>query len=89
MYVIPKVAAWWKNVADHLEYEIETIELIEQKHQKDVERCCDGLIRDWLTTNHGVGPKTWDTLLEKLKEIEHLTAATEKIEMELKKLEIL
>ena len=88
-YVIPKIAARWKDVADYLEYEIETIELIEQKHQRDGERCCDGLFRDWLSTNHGVGPKTWATLLETLKEIEQLATATSNIERELKKIGIL
>ena len=88
-YIIPKIAAKWKDVADFLDYEIETIELIEQKYQGDGEQCCDGLIRDWLSTSHGVGPKTWATLLAALKEIEKMATATSDIERELKKMGIL
>ena len=88
-YIIPKVAARWMDVADFLDYKIETIELIKQKHQGDGEQCCDGLFRDWLSTDHGVGPKTWGTLIERLKEIEQLATATKDIEKELRKLGIL
>jgi len=88
-YIIPKIAARWMDVADFLDYKIETIELIKQKHHGDGEQCCDGLIRDWLSTDHGVGPKTWGTLIERLKEIEQLAIATSDIEKELTKLGIL
>jgi len=88
-YIIPKIAARWEDVADFLDYEPETIELIKQKHHGDGEQCCDGLIRDWLSTNHGVGPKTWATLLERLKEIKVLATATSDIERQLKKLGML
>jgi len=88
-YVIPKIAAWWKDVADFLEYKIETIKLIEQKHPRDSEQCCDSLFRDWLSSSHGVGPKTWTTLLERLKEIEQMAVATSDIERKLKQLGIL
>ena len=88
-YIIPKIAVWWKDVANFLGYEIKTIELIEEKHPRDCERCCDTLFRDWLSTNHGMGPKTWATLLESLKEIEQLAAVTEDIEAQLKLLGIL
>ena len=53
------------------------------KHEDDSEDCMNGLFRDWLSTNHGVKPKTWATLLERLREIDQLTTATSDIEKEL------
>ena len=87
--VIPKIAFMWKTVADFLEYDISTIENIEHKHRDDCEKCMNGLFRDWLSTNHGVRPKTWATLLDRLKEIDKLATATSDIEKELEKLGIL
>lgn len=87
--VIPKIAARWKDVADFLDYDINIIDIIEDRFRGDCERCCDGLMRDWLSTNHGVKPKTWATLLERLKEIDQLATATSDIEKELEKFGIL
>ena len=91
--VIPKIAFMWKTVADFLDYDIGTIENIEHKyghkHEDDSEDCMNGLFRDWLSTNHGVKPKTWATLLKRLREIDQLATATSDIEKELENLEIL
>ena len=89
MIVIPKIAFMWKTVADFLEYDISTIENIKQKYRDDCEECMNGLFRDWLSTNHGVRPKTWAMLLERLKEIGQLATATSDIEKELEELGIL
>ena len=40
-------------------------------------------IDSWLSTNYGVGPKTWSTLFDKLKEVDNLSAATRQIINEL------
>ena len=87
--VIPKIAFMWKTVADFLDYDISTIENIKYKHGADCEECMNGLFRDWLSTNHGVKPKTWATLIERLREIGQLDTATSDIEKELEKLGIL
>jgi len=87
--VIPKIAFMWKTVADFLDYDISTIENIKQKYRDNCEECLDGLFRDWLSTNHGVKPKTWARLLERLKEIGQLATATSEIENELVKIGIL
>jgi len=87
--VIPKIAFMWKTVADFLDYDISTIENIKQKHRDDCEECLNGLFRDWLSTNHGVKPKTWATLLERLREIGQLDTPVSDIENELEKLGIL
>ena len=72
----------WKTVADFLDYDIHTIEMIVKKY-KDCEECCDGLFRDWLSTNHGVSSKTWGTLMTRLKEIDQLAVAVSDIEKDL------
>ena len=82
--VIPKVAAKWKTVADFLEYDIHIIDAIANKYRDDPMECCDGLFRDWLTTNHGVKPKTWAALLTCLKEIDEMATVTSDIQKELK-----
>ena len=73
----------WRTVADFLDYEIHTIQMIAEKYRGDPEQCCDGLFRDWLSTNHGVASKTWDTLMTRLKEINQLAVAVSEIRKEL------
>ena len=71
----------WDDVAYiSLHYDVSTVERIEASHKGEPKRCCQILLKDWLTTNNGVGPKTWETLLKQLKEVEQLTASVEKIE---------
>ena len=85
-YVVPKVAHMWKTVADFLDYDINTIELIAKKYRDICEECCAGLFRDWLSTNHGASPKTWGMLITALKEIDLLAAAISDIEKDLNEL---
>ena len=77
--VVPKVAAEWKDVAFELEYEIFVVKQISGKHKEDPKKCCQELFMDWLETSNGVKPKIWQTLLDKLKEIEELHSITEDI----------
>ena len=82
--VLPKIAADWELVAINLEFEISTIRIIQQRGRDNPEKCCLEMLTEWVTTDHGVGPKTWDTLLHTLKEIKKLTNAYNEIEKELK-----
>ena len=83
MIVVPRISAEWEDVAYALRYEILAVKFIKSKHNNDPQKCCKELLTDWLTTNNGVGPKIWSTLLDKLKNIGELTAAREKIKEEL------
>ena len=87
-YVIPRIAHKWRTVADFLDYDdhTSTIEIIAEKHRDDSVKCCDGLLRDWLSTDHGAAPKTWNTLIEALKEIDQLRTAVSEIERDLNNL---
>ena len=84
--VVPKIQAEWEDVAYALRYKISTVKAIKAKCNDNPKKCCKELFTDWLSTDHGAGPKTWSTLLDKLKEVEDLAAARDEIMDELKKL---
>ena len=84
--VVPKIQADWEDVAFALRYKIPTVNAIKASCNYNSKKCCQELFKDWLSTDHGVGPKTWLTLLEKLKEVVDLRAARDDIINELKKL---
>ena len=77
--VVPKVSAEWADIAYALKYEIPTVNQIRSKHKENPTKCCKELFEDWLGTSNGITPKTWETLLSKLKELPDLDAVTEEI----------
>ena len=81
--VVPNVSADWKDVAYALDYDVQIVRRIINTHNGDSTKCCKELFEDWLITSHGNEPKTWQTLLNALKEVEPLVAVTEKITKEL------
>ena len=81
--VVPRISPFWEDVAYALHYRISIVESIGTKHNSDPKKCCRELFKDWLTTNNGAAPKTWLTLLDRLKEVEELAPATEVIMKEL------
>jgi len=82
--VFPKIASEWKIVADFLDYDIPKINLIAETGKEDPMKCCTELFSDWLTTDNGLTPKTWSTLIETLKRIHQLSGYAEQIEESLK-----
>ena len=88
-FVVPEIQAHWENVAYiALSYDVETVKTIRCKHQSNAKKCCQELFEIWLTTAHGVEPKTWSTLITQLKTVEELKSATEVIENKLKDLKL-
>ena len=83
-YVIPKIASKWKTVAEFLELDTSTINMIEEKCTNDPKTCCEEVFREWLKNNCGLGPKTWSKLTATLKEIEQLKDVAEELYHELK-----
>ena len=78
--VIPEIKANWKDVAyTSLHYDIPKVRSIEEKHCNDPKKCCRELFEDWLCTCKEGKSKTWETLIQQLKEIEELKASVEKI----------
>ena len=80
--VLPKVKAEWEYLAYSMEYNIATIEEIE-KDNSNSEGCCVALFADWLHTDHGAIPKTWSTLLQRIKGVDSLAAAVDDIKRQL------
>ena len=72
--VIPKISFCWSRIADFLEFPIEKKKEIEEKHRSDPRKCCAELMEDWLTSDQGVSPKTWHTLVSVLKETGQLSS---------------
>lgn len=83
--VVPRIAADWSMIADYLGYEVEYKRVIKERCQNEPVRCCVELLEDWLSSDRGVSPKSWSTLIKALRGIKSLTATTEKIINDLKK----
>ena len=81
--VVPRIATEWNSVAHCLEFTIPSIKIIRKKCRDDPEECCRTLLEEWISTDQGVTPKNWTTLLSVLKQIEGLTRACDKIKKEL------
>ena len=81
MIVVRLIMTSWEEVAYSLHYEIPQVEAIKSKGNENPEKCCKQLFVDWLSTSNGIGPKTWNTLLNNLRtRVVGLTPAVEKIE---------
>ena len=88
-FVVPQIKAHWEDVAyTALRYDIPIVDGIQKKHLNDIKKCCQEMFKIWLTTPHGVEPKTWSTLLAQLKKVEELVTGTEVIEKALKNLQL-
>ena len=81
--VVLNVATEWKTIADYLEFKLPMINIIEEKCRYDPVKCCTELFRQWLSSDYGIGPKTWSTLIKTLKQIGQLSMVTNEIEQNL------
>ena len=73
--VIPKIKAKWVHVAYSLQYDISAVKAF----MSSGEDGCMNLFIDWLSTNNGVTPKTWHTLLVHIKDVADLPAVAKKL----------
>ena len=81
-FVVPQIKAHWEDVAyNSLHYDYPIVDAIGEKHKNDPKKCCLELLKDWLSTDRGVGPKTWETLLKQLKEVKVLIASVEELHL--------
>ena len=74
--IIPNISYCWKTVADYLEYPVAKKREIEERQRGDPYKCCTELMEDWLTSDRGVAPKTWLTLVSVLKDIQELSTSS-------------
>ena len=63
-------------MADYLEYPVAKKREIEERQRGDPYKCCTELMEDWLTSDRGVAPKTWLTLVSVLKDIQELSTSS-------------
>ena len=65
--VVPKVMNKWQQLAEGFRYPDEVIAKI-KNDCSNTEECCQEFFRDWRSTNHCEGPKTWSKLFDIIKE---------------------
>ena len=82
--VVPRIAAEWDIVAHYLEFSFPSIKTIQRQGRDIPKECCYHLLEEWISTDQGVTPKNWTTLLSVLKQIKELTSVCNEIEKELK-----
>ena len=82
-YVIKHIAYNWVALAYGLGFSIAHKKLIDEKQRGDPTKCCIHLFEDWLESSDGIGPKTWDTLLEELDNIGDFEKSLEEIKKDL------
>ena len=80
-FVIPEVKAHWEDLAYSMKFTISQVEAIERDRDlRGLDDRCTKLFKTWLNTDNSCKPKTWQKLLERIKEVTELYAAAERIE---------
>ena len=82
--VIPKIMDKWERLAYCMRYKPGEVKAF-KKDTNDLKECCMELFSNWLTTDHGPTPKTYQTLLNHIENVKDLAAASEAIKKELTK----
>ena len=77
--VIPKIMTHWRELAFAMRYDIQDVNGFD-KNGRDLKDRCEKLLTNWLTTDHGPTPKTYQTLLKYIKKDDELTSASKEIE---------
>ena len=80
--VAPKIMRKWEFLAFCMRYTPAEIAVFKNKAW-NLKECCKNLFDNWLTTDHGPTPKTYQTLLKHIKKITDLAGASEAIEKDL------
>ena len=80
--VIPKVKASWVKLAYSMGYSVNAVRGFERDGRNSDEQCRK-VFEDWLTTGDGCIPKTWQTLLQRIKRVDDLTSAADEIKEKL------
>jgi len=78
-HVIPRISAEWEIVSAYLEYSVQMKNSIRAAHRGFPKECCAALIEDWIGSDNGVKPKTWQKFIEVLSKISELTLSTKQI----------
>ena len=81
------IKAEWKLVAYSMNYTPYDVKAFEND-SKDLTGSCIKLFEDWLTSEKGITPKTWQKLIHHIKIVDGLQHAAEIIEERVKKLNV-
>ena len=85
--VIPKIYSQWKEIAISLCYSQEAIEKMDKDSMKEYPmQCCEDLFRDWLCSDDSVIPCNWETLINSLRQVQHLMTSVKEIEKDVERL---
>ena len=85
--VIPKIHSHWKKVAATFGYSQETIEMMDEKwNGVNAIQCCEDLLRDWLCKEDSSHSRSWEVLINNLKQVQQLIAPVKRIEKDVVKL---
>ena len=80
--VIPKVKPYWVELAYSMGYGIYQVEGFEIGY-RSLTMQCRKLFEDWLSTDNGCTPKTWQTLFHRIEQVDDLSVAAEEIKRQL------
>ena len=80
--VAPKIMGKWEQLAYCMRYEPGEVETF-KRDSNDPKECCMKLFSNWMTTDHGPTPKTYQTLLNHIEKVNDLAAASEAIKRKL------
>ena len=80
--ISPRIMDKWERLAYSMRYKPGEVEAL-KKDSHDAKECCIKLFTNWLTTSHGPTPKTYQTLLNHIKQVKDLAAVSKAIENEL------
>ena len=84
--VIPKIKANWNFVAISMGYQLPAVNAFEKDANNNCKVACYNFLSDWLQTNNGITPKSWRTLLNRIKAADCLcTADLEEMERKITK----
>ena len=81
--VIPKIKTEWEDVAFALHFKRQIVKDIKNTYPESSKQCCREVLLKWLDEDDGIGPRTWNTLLEKIGEVEELSLVKKNIQKEL------
>ena len=82
-HVIPNISADWEEVAAFLEYNIPTTKSIKKANRGLPRDCRTELLKDWISTDNGVKPKTWEKFVEVFSQMRSLAMVTRQIKQSL------
>ena len=83
--VIPEIKHEWRTVAHSMDIKFAVVKKIKRESQNNLAECCQKLLENWLSTKHASTPHTWWKLLERIRDVDGLQSAAEKIEEKLVK----